>query len=172
METINAELQEAAVNDEMMDDEMSGAEEGQKSNLEAYMKKYGVSWNTEENDGCISAEAHVDSVLEEHWDCKLGDIITDIGDLRDQGLGQYHLVNVVMARFGHNEGYADISSDDIFGQPLDDLIVEIHDWIKSDYAEGKKFDWYDSKEGMHEHLVWIAMDNLAFLEMDEDNSNP
>jgi len=153
-------------------DEGSTTSEEQAPERETYPKRQGLSWTSPEKiDGCINPKRHVDWVMMTYNGFSLEYLINLINSLCDQGRDRYVAYEVVMAEFGLDEMHADIVSKSLFGESFSNLVADIHGWI-SDYEPDEDDDWACSKRGMHDYLVCVVMENLAFVKMDEVNPNP
>jgi len=139
---------------------------------ETYPRKHGFLWGAAEKiDGCIDPKQHVDWVMMTYYGFSLEYLINLLHDLCDQGCCRNCAFEAVIAQFGLDEMHADIVSESLFGEPFWALVADIHGWI-SDYEPEENDGWFDSKRGMHEHVVWVVMEALAFVKMDEVNPNP
>ena len=140
--------------------------------LETHLRKHGFSWaSAEKIDGIIDPKQHVDWVMMTYYGFSLEYLINFVHNLSDQVHCPYKAFEAVMAQFGLDEMHADIVSESLFGEPFYALITDIHGWI-SDYEPEEDDGWSSSKPGMHDYLVWVVMEALAFGKMDEVNPNP
>lgn len=173
METICTELQSAVtMNEGMTTIQIASTEGEQTSKLETHPRKQGFGWGSAEKiDGCIVPKAHVDWVMMMYNGFSLEYLINLIHSLCDQGRDRYEAYEAVMTEFGLDEMHADIVSESLFGESFSDLVADIHGWI-SDYDPDEDDDWACSKRGMNDYVVWVVMESLAFLKMDEINPNP
>jgi len=159
-------------NPDNQEDGSTTSNEEKAPTLKTYPRKHGFSWTTPEKiDGCLNPKRHVDWEMMTYYSFSLEYLINLINSLCDQGRDRYEAYEAVMAEFGLDEMHADIVSKNLFGESFSNLVADIHGWI-SDYEPDEDDDWACSKRGMHDYVVCVVMENLAFVEMDEVNPNP